>query len=70
MYFYDLGFVYNCNFCRLAVVGVHKEERQAIADCRQAVGYGWGVTGGNPPTQKNRKPDRGEQPRAEQPKQP
>lgn len=60
MYFYELGFVYNCNFVGLAVVGVHKEERETLADCRKAGGNGWGVSGGIPPTQTYGKPDRRE----------
>ena len=50
MFFYELVFVYSCHFGWLAVVGVHKEERETVADCRQAVGNGWGVSGGIPPT--------------------
>lgn len=60
MYFYELGFVYNCNFVGLAVVRVYSEERKTVTDCRQAGGNGWGVSGGIPPTQTNGKPDRRE----------
>lgn len=70
MYFYELVFVYSCNFVGLGVIGVHKEERETVADCRQAGGYGWGVLGGIPPTQTNGKPDRREERRAEQPEKP
>ena len=70
MYFYELVFVYSCHFGWLAVVGVHKEERKTVADCRQAVGNGWGVSGGIPPTQNTRTPDRREERRAEQPEKP
>lgn len=34
MYFYELGFHHNCNFVGLGVIGVHKEERETVADCR------------------------------------